>query len=538
MTTVVLLNLKSKFYWWTLRPGGLAVLLVATLVLTGCASLPDDVERTPSTAFSDPQTTQLGRSLGPMAERHQGDTAFVVLDTGREAFVSRAGLIDGAEQAIDAQYYIWDDDRSGQDLAARILAAADRGVHVRVLLDDFGIGTKDESLFALDTHPRIEIRLYNPLPPNMRTGATRWLGFIADFQRVSPRMHNKLMLVDGAVAIIGGRNIADEYFDLHDDVNFRDRDLMFHGPLTNQAAESFDVTWNSIGAYPIAAVSSVELDAAAADAALDALRAHGREAPSPMPVPDTAVTAREHIRSVFADAIWAPAELIYNQPVVEGERRSFDRLGDIANRLLELTEDVRRSLLIESGYLVTGDIAMNSYRELTARGIAVDILTNSLITNDVLPLHGAYTRSRREVIEAGVALHELRPDAASCVALVGAEERCAPDGSLSLHSKTIVFDDDIVYVGSYNLNPRSAFLNTENAVIIMSAEIAKRITEDIRENLDPKNSWRVDVNADGILQWSAEVDGEAVIKTSEPSTGGLLKTRSLFYSLLPIEKYL
>ena len=518
--------------------GRITLLLVATLVLTGCTSLPEDVQRPPSTTFSAPQATQLGQSLGTTAKRHPGETAFVVLDTGREAFKSRASLIDGAEHAIDAQYYIWSKDRSGQDLAARTLAAADRGVQVRVLLDDFGIGTKDESLSALDTHPHIEIRLYNPLPPSMRTGARRWLGLIADFERVAPRMHNKHMLVDGTVTIIGGRNIADEYFDLREDVNFRDRDLMFHGPLTARAAESFDVTWNSIGAYPIAAVSSVQLDTAAADAILDALRAYGRQTPSPIPVPDTAAAARKHIHTVFSDAIWAPAELIYNQPEADGERRSFDRPGDIAKRLYELSQDVDESLLIESGYLVTDDVVLERYRALKAQGVDVDILTNSLPTNDVLPLHGAYARSRRAIIDAGVALHELRPDAASCVVLVGDAARCALDGILSLHSKSIVFDDDIVYVGSFNMNPRSVFLNTENAVIVKSSELATRIANDIRENLDPANSWRVDVNSDNQLQWSAEVEGETVITTSEPSTGGLQRTRSLFYSLLPIGKYL
>lgn len=511
---------------------------MAVLLLAGCAGLPEHVERQPSRTFDQPEETSLGRAMDVRTQSRSGKSGFVLLDTGRQAFTHRASLIDAAERAIDAQYYIWNADESGRALAARVLAAADRGVRVRVLLDDFGIGTKDDVLYALDTHPNVEIRLYNPLPPQMRKGIRRWLGLIAEMDRLAPRMHNKLLFVDASVAVAGGRNIGNEYFDMSETRNFRDRDVMFTGAIIPRAGASFDASWNSEGAYPIKSVSSIRLDESEANAVLSRLREHARTGPAPLPAPASRDAALAAIAQAFEAATWAPAELHFNQPPTHDEPPSFDKPGDIAVALLDLISDTQDSLLIESGYLISGETALETYAGLRARGVQVRALTNSLASNDVVPLHAGYTRSRRQVIERGVELHELRADAASCERLVGDPTRCAPKARLALHAKSMVFDNRIVYVGSFNLNPRSAFLNTETAVVVHSPELAARISRDIEENLAPENSWRVEQTDDGGLVWKGRTNGRPVSLYGEPESGLSLRIKSFLFSLLPFEKYL
>ena len=510
----------------------------AFLTLVGCASLPDEVERTASQAFADPLSTGLGQVTARLTDAHPEQSAIVLLDTGRDAFTHRAALIETAERAIDAQYYIWDADQSGKNLAARMLAAADPGVRVRVLLDDLGIGSKDRVLYALDTHPQIEIRLYNPLPAGARSGLVALGTIVVDFDRLAPRMHSKLMLVDGSIAIVGGRNIADQYFDLHDERNFRDRDVLLAGPLVPESGAAFDTAWASWSSFPIAAVSSVRPDADEVRSVLDALRALDASTTSPIDAPSNAADAQAFIDRSLQSATWARAELIVNRPLEKGEVASFEELKKIANRIKALVENTRNSLLIESGYVISGEIALDLYAALNARGTRVQILTNSLASNDVIALHAGYSRTRRAMLERGVELHELRPDAASCVQLIGTVARCAPSARLALHSKTAVFDDDIVYVGSFNFNPRAAFLNTEYAVIVHSRRFAEQIRNDIGLNLQGDNSWRVTLDDDGALRWESTGAGGNQTHDSEPETTLWRRIRAALFSMLPIERYL
>lgn len=469
---------------------------------------------------------------------HPDLSAIVLLDTGREAFTHRAAMIEAAERAIDAQYYIWEADQSGKNLAARLLAAADRGVRVRVLLDDLGVGAKDPVLYALDTHPQIEIRLYNPLPAEGRSGLRKWGTILADFDRLAPRMHSKLMLVDGSVVIFGGRNIADEYFDLSDKRNFRDRDVLLAGPLVPESGVAFDTAWASWSSFPVSAVSSARPDADEVRAVLEALRTLDASNTSPIDAPSRAAEARAFIDRSLQAATWARAELIFNRPLGKGEVASFDSPRAIGRRIKALVENTRNSLLIESGYVISGETALDLYAELHARGTRVQILTNSLASNDVIALHAGYSRTRRAMLERGVELHELRPDAASCVQLIGTTDRCAPVARLALHSKTAVFDDDIVYVGSFNFNPRAAFLNTEYAVIVHSQALAKRIRDDITLNLHADNSWRVQIADDGGLRWGGDDRSAQETHASEPQASLWRRFRAGILSMLPIERYL
>lgn len=513
---------------YTLRAMGVWAVFVI-LLLQGCASLPPQVAMPESPAFDRPAETRLGRQALAAAQPHGGDSGFFIQDTGAQAFLQRAALIEAAERSIDAQYYIWNSDASGRYLARRLLLAADRGVRVRVLLDDFNIAGRDDVLAVLDSHPGIEIRIYNPFAT--RAGLGRVLDAAADFQRLNRRMHNKTFVVDGAVGIIGGRNIGDEYFGLHPEVNFRDRDLLAVGPIVRDIASNFDHYWNSRLAYPIDVLARSTQQGAPPGLALAQVRAAAADAGTLRYTPVQRADAAHAELGQWLDQLeWAPAELVFSEPVNESltvgntPARTAERLGD-------LMRASQREILMESAYFILGRPQLDGIRQLTARGVALKAHTNSLASNDLVGNHAGYARSRKGMLASGIGLYELRPDAQDCAQWRGAALAC--DGAASLHSKTMVFDRSILYVGSFNLNLRSIYLNGETALIVYSPRLAERVAQDIGRAMQPENSWQVIVDDIGALQWTG-MDG---IHDREPATGAWRRFQAVLFGLLPIEKY-
>lgn len=512
------------------------LLIVYVTLCYGCATLPD-FERTASYTLPDADDTVLGQLTAAQAERHQGESAVVLLDTGREAFTSRIALADAAEVSLDAQYYIWNADTTGRLLTDRLLRAAERGVRVRLLLDDYGAGNKDNALFALDTHSNIEVRVYNPFSAGFRSGLRKWTSMAAGFSRLNRRMHSKTFIVDNSFVIVGGRNIGDEYFDGRQDMNHRDRELLAAGPVVATTGKQFDEMWNSQWAIPISALVTFKLSPDEVQKKYRNLRAYADDENNyPYPLPISSEPRQQLIDGWFATATWAPTEFVYNPPVITGGDEANGTV--IADHLIGQLDVSKSEILVESAYFIISDELLQRVDPLLEKNIRIRALTNSLVTTDVWTIHAGYTRNRKEMIRRGIDLFEFRPDAASCRQLVVNGQLDCADFLFSLHAKSVVFDRKVVYVGSFNLNPRSRYLNTETALIVHSPALAERIALDIEENMRPENSWRVVLNDSGQLEWHARTDGQDSVVTHEPDTGIWMRFKSYIFSLLPVEKYL
>lgn len=511
-------------------------LLIFTAFLCGCATLPP-VERTTSCTFSDTSNTRLGQLTSKQINHHPNESAFVLLDTGREAFNSRIALADAAEASLDAQYYIWNADKTGRLLADRLLRAAERGVRVRLLLDDYGVGSKDNELFALDTHSNIDVRVYNPFNAGFRKGLRKWANFAFGFNRLIRRMHSKTFVVDNSFAIVGGRNIGDEYFDARGDMNLRDRELLAAGPVVATINKQFDEMWNSQWSIPIDALVSFKLSAEEVKAQYTGLRSFSNDSENrPYPLPDRRELRAPLIESWFEAAIWAPAEFVYNPPEITGGDEVNGTV--VADHLIKLLNTSEKEVLVESAYFIIADEMLERVKPLREKNVRIRALTNSLVTTDVWTIHAGYTRNRKDILRHGVELYELRPDAASCRRLVDNDRLDCADFLFSLHAKSVVFDRKVVYVGSFNLNPRSSNLNTETALIVYSPALAERIAGDIEENMQPENSWQVKLNDAENLEWHARTGDQDSVVTHEPGTSILIRFKTYIFSLFPVEKYL
>ncbi|NJN50646.1 MAG: phospholipase D family protein [Gammaproteobacteria bacterium] len=516
--------------------------VAALLILTSCASLPARLAVEPTYRFSDPERTALGaraqaaisRHLDTVAtSQHAGQAGVRVLEGGYEAFIERAALIEAAQQSIDAQYYIWNSDRTGRYLAGRIYAAAQRGVRVRLLIDDINVAGRDAVMVALDAHPNIELRIYNPF--SVRAGVRRTLGFLSEWARLNRRMHNKSFTVDGSVAIIGGRNIGDEYFDASETFNFRDRDVSMVGDVVADVGDMFDQFWNSTLTYPVTQLAAREerLTPAEIDQLIDGAVAMGDELTAlgfALPTgPQQGMAAYE--RSLAA-ATWAPARLVHDEPPSANDIAASDTLQPSAQAFAELVRETRSELVIESAYLVLDDRSLEGLRALIDGGVKVVAETNSLASNDVTANHAAYVRRRKAILESGVVLYELKPDAPACAHLVAVG--CDADRTYGLHAKSYVFDRRRVWIGSFNLNLRSAYLNAEAGLIIDSPELADRIAASIMEMTHAQNSWRVRLEG-GSVRWSS-AGGQTY--SHEPETRWPRRALTAMIAALPMEKYL
>jgi len=482
-----------------------------------------DYDAPSSQALANSGTTSLGRLVDPETAAQQPLSGVLLVESGADALRHRHALIDAAEQAIDAQYYIWNRDTAGQLLADRMLAAADRGVRIRLLLDDFTIGGRDPGLAALSSHANASVRVFNPVA--RRSGIWRGLSLVGDLDRLSRRMHNKALLVDGAVAVIGGRNIGDEYFDLDPELNFRDRDLLAVGPAVEHLEAGFDGYWNHPLSVPIEALADPADDLALLRQKLDAAVAK-LTLPFELP-PDGLAHFRDQI---LPGLTWAPVEVIYERPGNAPGEEGGDKTPLIIGRLVELVAQARESVLIESAYLVLNDEAQEHVATAMERGVEVRAFTNSLASNDVLPNHAAYARHRRAMLGQGLRLYEMRPDAIACSAPPPEQPGCGQSAHYGLHAKSAVFDRRYLFVGSFNLNPRSAYLNTELVLLIDSTDLAERVTTSIETFLKPDSSWRLGLDDGGQVRWST---GPGEWTTQEPQAGAGRKFSAWFLSLFP-----
>ena len=412
----------------------------------------------------------------------------------REAFIVRLALADLAERSLDMQYYVWDGDATGRIIVDRVMKAADRGVRVRLLVDDPYYKASDPVKAALDAHPNVEIRLFNPATNR------RWsrLDFIVDFRRFNRRMHNKLMVADNAAAIVGGRNIGDEYYGVNTIANFRDLDVLAVGPVVRDLSGVFDRYWNSASTVPIATIVERAYGAADLDAILTRLRQEIAAADYPYPIDQDLDELAAHGAELRDNLVWAHGQVIADDPeAIASGKEADDVLVFIRARVAELKEE----LLAEAPYFVLPARAQATVKALHERNVRVRVLTNSLASNNQLAAHSGYAKTRRRLLENGMELYELRPDTdafRSGWSLHSGRARAA------LHTKAMVFDRKAVFIGSFNLDPRSAVINTEAGLYIESPELAKRLTAYMATGVVPANSYRVRLDPNGKIVWETD----------------------------------
>jgi len=511
------------------------LLLVAVLLLAGCAG---QITPTPTSYALPAQDSVLAQRVEALAAAQPaGTSGFRLLSDSAEAFAARMQMIRQARTSLDVQYYIVHDGLSTRALIEEVLRAADRGVRVRLLLDDTTSDGSDYQIATLAAHPNILIRVFNPLHIGRSTLITRSLGRLLNLSQQHRRMHNKLMLADGSLAIVGGRNLGDEYFDADQSFNFTDIDLLAAGPVAEQLVVSFDQYWNHSLSVPIQQFlrdppSKADLELARRDIT-DYLQAERRKNER----------RYQHLMSELqprpshwlSDLIWAPGEALWDHPDKIEAPGIPDESLLLTTQLQPSMDGVRRSLTLISAYFVPTEQGADYLAEHASNGVAVRILTNSLEATDVPAVHGGYAPYRAELLKAGVRLYELRrqPDQETRFSITG-------DSESSLHSKAAVFDKEKVFLGSLNFDPRSVLWNTEVGILIDSSELASEVHKLTQQGTSPAVSYEVRLierNGDARLIWIAEDDGQRKVLLHEPG-GAWRRFNAWFSRVIGLERML
>lgn len=496
-------------------PRALPILLALLLALSGCASTDGPRKVSQALAASD---SAFGRSVLRQAAPYQGRSGFRLLPNSNEAFRARAELIRNAQASIDLQYYIVHDGLSTRALVHELLRAADRGVRIRILLDDTTSDGLDTLIGTLDAHPNIHIRLFNPLHLGRSTGATRAMGRLFNLSRQHRRMHNKLFVVDNAMAIVGGRNLGDEYFDAEPNLNFTDIDLLGVGPVAEQLGHGFDQYWNSALSRPIGEFLWHKPDADDLHASrrrLEVSLAEARTQRKALYDRLMAYQSQPRLDIWRNELIWAHSQALWDAPSKVLADDEPDPQLLMTQQLAPDLNSVHRELIMVSAYFVPGESGLLYLTGRADRGTSVKLLTNSLEATDVPAVHGGYAPYRRALLEHGVQLYELRRQpgdpSAGRLSFRGSSDS-------SLHSKAIVLDRRKTFIGSFNFDPRSVLWNTEVGVMVDSPELAEYTRELALQGMAPALSYQVKL-VDDKMVWATEDDGHRHMLTSEP--GGL-----------------
>ena len=501
--------------------------LLLSALLGGCAELPSLEGRTPSLTLTDTAQTKLAQAVLPLAAQHPGVSGIYALSDGRDAFAARALLAAAAERTLDVQYYIWHKDITGTLLFDALRQAAERGVRVRLLLDDNNTSELDDTLALLARQPNLEIRLFNPFALR----SPRALGFLTDFSRLNRRMHNKSFTADNQATIVGGRNVGDEYFGAAGDVLFADLDVLVIGPVVGAVSHDFDRYWNSPSAYPATSLIKPPKTGDAGEIAAEADRIDDTEA------------AEEYVRAMrtspFVQQLierqlpfeWAPTRLISDDPakVLDKARPG----SGVAANLKNLLGVPSKELDLVSPYFVPGKSGTQAFAELAKEGVNVRILTNALEATDVAAVHAGYAKWRKPLLQAGVTLYESRRSWDEN----DAREKTGRFGSSasSLHAKTFAVDDQRIFVGSFNFDPRSIDLNTEMGLVIDSPVLAGKLGQAMRGTI-PQRAYQVLLNPDGSLYWIArDANGGITRYDTEPGTSVWKRMGVAILSVLPID---
>ena len=454
--------------------------------------------------------------------------ASTALPDPRDAFAARVLLADAAEKSLDAQYFIWHGDHVGYLLFQALWQAAERGVRVRLLLDDLNTKGLDSTIATLDAHPNIEVRLYNPLVIR----DNRLLNFVTDFSRVNRRMHNKSFTADNQATVVGGRNIANEYFGAGAGLTFADLDVLAAGPAVSEVSREFDVYWNSVSAYP--ASGFVGPPTADGIAQLEAKFAATRADPESISYLET-IRTTPLMRDLLDRKLaleWAAAEVVYDDPA-----KTLDTAGRkdmlLFPELMRKMGRPEKQLDIVSPYFVPGDGGTELLASVAKRGVTVRILTNSLAASDEKSVHSGYAKRRRELLQAGVRLYEIKPTATKEDS--ESHSRFGSGSSSGLHAKTLAVDSQRIFVGSFNFDQRSAHLNTEMGLILANPALAQGLTRFFDVEV-PMLAYEVRLAADGkSLEWTERTATGEKRYDTDPETSWSTRMGVELLSILPIE---
>ena len=512
-----------------LRRLGIAVVLMAVASATALYSYGRFAEAARGPASHALPTaadaTALDRAVAPLLRAHPGRSGMALLADNLDAFTVRAASARAAGRSLDLQYYIWNHDFTGNLLGYEVLRAADRGVRVRLLLDDMTAHGKDSHLAALDAHPNIEVRLFNP--SRSRAGV---LGRASEMLlrpvAMNRRMHNKAWIADGRVAVVGGRNVGDEYFDAAAQTNFLDLDAVLVGPAVGQTSVIFDDFWNSASVIPLAALSGAE------EGALVRLRAHGDAGNRSTRAADYVARLRSSPglpALVGGNALhWLDEVGVYSDPAAKGQGEG--KAQWLVHRLGRAMGLAKRELRVISPYFVPGDEGTRWLVGKRAQGVDVSVLTNSLAANDVMAVHGGYAPYRVPLLEGGVTLYELMPHGRQDSSLFGSS-------GASLHTKAFAVDAERGFIGSFNLDPRSVNLNTEMGILFRDRAATAALLRSYEAKIAPDKSYRVRL-LDGELRWDDASVAPPRTWDREPEASAWRRWTARAVGWLPIESQL
>ena len=528
----------------------LALLLAALLM--GCAGLPPgaDFPKAASVALAHPEDTGLGRQFAGASHEHGEDSAFRVISVGADGFRARMQIIDAAQRTLDLQYYIFRGDETGRLLTDRLRRAADRGVRIRVLVDDGDTVAGDEQILRLLTQPSVEVRIFNPFSYRGHWRLLRNLEFVLRKSRLDYRMHNKLLVVDNAVALIGGRNIGNQYFQVDPESQFADDDVFSAGPIVTQLSATFDEFWNSSLAIPAAALRRTRR-AAPVVVAHTEHKPESPEAPKPPPKPGaidyaSLLTTDEPYAGIMSGRLpltWAHAQVVYDSPykkqVVSGAAPG--RL--ITPPVEDAIRAVQSELLLVTPYFVPSAGDLQLLKDLRAHEVRVRILTNSLESSPESSAQSGYDRYRVPLLMNGVELYEVRSLLGNTRGS-GQTAKVSRYGNYALHGKLYVFDRHKVFIGSMNFDQRSKRLNTEIGLIIDSPELAQQTTLRFDAMVKPENCYILELRPPGAaassshLVWRTDEDNQSVEYVREPARSSWQRFKVKLLSLLPLGREL
>lgn len=528
-----------------------ATAIVVAVLLAACSSVPARFNnpKSSSVALAHPEDTRLGVQFDGAARQRGGESAFRIISIGVDGFLARAQMIDAAEKTLDLQYFIFRGDETGRLLTDALMRAADRGVRVRVLVDDGDTVAGDEQISALDAQPNIEIRIFNPFVYRGHSNVRRTIEFMFNAPRLDYRMHNKLLIVDNAVALIGGRNIGNQYFQMDPDSQFADDDVFAGGPIAMRLSTTFDEFWNSRFAVPAAALDRQQRSRSA----LAERRVQATERPErhmePLKTDGVDYVARLATGEPYAGIIsgrlplvWAQAQVISDSP----DKKNVDR-GELPGRLmaeqvLNTASTAQSELLMITPYLVPAPDELAAVRDLRRRNVRVGILTNSLKSSPDLIAQSGYVKFRVQLLKEGVELYELRSLLGSTRGS-GETRLVSRYGNYGLHAKLLVFDRKRMFIGSMNFDQRSKHLNTEIGLIIDSPELAEQTVSRFDRMVQPDNvyavAWReAAIGVPAHLVWDTRENGDAVEYTREPARSSWQRFDLRFLSWLPLDREL
>jgi len=501
-------------------------LLLASLLLSACGTLPTQIDRRFSPAREpavDSPLVRIAQDSSPAPTL----TGFRLLPDGFYSLDARIQLARRARHSLDLQYYLIQDDRTGRLLMRNLRDAASRGVRVRLLVDDLYTAGGDPMFRGLAAFPNVEVRLFNPFCCARQSIVSKYVASLADFRRLNHRMHNKLFIADGAIAIMGGRNIADEYFMRSRTSNFVDMDVFVVGPVVRQLASIFDVYWNSPQAYPVEAIVGGSVDDDEARRRFDHLVDDGEQMMSITLPPSDTLGYRPISDDLDAGRlalVWGTAVAFADHPgkvmaTSPEMARSMSAQMNVMDRVMESTSEV----VISSPYLIPGEVGVRAFGDLRKRNVKITILTNSFAANDVPLAHAGYARYRIELLRTGVDIYELSPSRVQ-----HSERLMIPGASLGrLHAKTAVIDDAMVYIGSVNLDPRSDSTNTELGLVARCPELAKEVIRVI-DISKLQSSYRLRFAPDGqSLEWLATDDQGEIVLSAEPEVTPLMRLQNM-----------